>query len=227
MTSARVTAFFGDPFQVEVYDNMDLEFIDHDIAYDQAAMEFGYAMTPQVEMLNAWREDPVAVALRYMLPADDTRVKGLALDFAEQIVSDNNIVVLKRTILIQLIKVGRKFQLHGGHLQQELRYAINSAREAANYAYIEWGERRSPIESDYAARVVRDALRVVEFDEHRPSELYYAVQVSEYARTCRRTQQYRIGNYGDDEERWQIRRFINVMNACQDGKPWPPLEATP
>jgi hypothetical protein len=148
-------------------------------------------------------------------------------------------------VLVDLIVVGRRFQSGGGHLQQKLTAALDAAKEAVDTAYVEWAERRWPLESDYAAQVVRDALRVVGFYEQRPSELYYAVALAENARIAVAYHRSRamghpggdpevqaivtpghINDLKGDEMHWQIRRFIDVMNASQAGKPWPPVGAT-
>jgi len=195
-------------------------------------------------MFNAWVEHPVNVAIRYMIPYDDTRVKGLALDFAEHVLVECGANIKQYALLTRLIGVGRRFQSGGGHL--ELLEAINEAKEAVDEAYNKWAGRHWPLESDYAAQAVRDALRVVGFNEERPSEMYYTVALAENARIAIAYHQSQTRIYPDGdltnpehiplkhidsfkhaEMHWQIRRFIDVMNASQAGKRWPPIEATP
>jgi hypothetical protein len=246
MKSTEVISHFGENIRVKVYDDMSLEFLDHDIEYDEACLEFNYPKTPALELADAWVENPVNIALRHMIPRDDTRIKGLTLDFAEHVVSELGPALKQYELLIELLRVGRKFQSGGGHLQPDLLDAFQTAKEAANKAYIEWSERRWLLESDYAAKTVQDALRVVELEEHRPSELYHAVNLAENARIAvAYHRSHLIKHPGENFEKdltipisaieelkyaemhWQIRRFIDVMNASQAGKPWPPIGATP
>jgi hypothetical protein len=187
---------------------------------------------------HAWVESPINIAIRYMIPYDDTRVKGLALDFAEHVLVECDSGIRQRALLAKLIDVGRKYQSGGGHLQPELLDAYQTAKETVDKAHVEWSGRRWPLESEYAAQTVRDALRVIEFEEHRPSELYYAVTLAETARIAvappgenfekdATVAPSMINELKYDEMRWQIRRFIDVMNASQAGENWPPIEATP
>lgn len=246
MTSAIVTAHFGEDLQVEVHDDMSLDFLDYDLECDEAALEFGYPETHALELAHHWVENPVNVAIRYMIPYDDTHIKGLTLDFAEHVLVKCGADIKQRALLVKLIKVGRKFQSGGGRLQPELLDAVQTAKEAVNKAYHEWCERRWPLESDCAAQAIRDALRVVECEEHRTSEMYYAVIMAENARIAIAYHQSKTRIYPDGdltkpehipldqvdefkygEMRWQIRRFIDVMSAHQAGEDWPPLAATP
>jgi hypothetical protein len=246
MTSTIVTAHFGEDLQVEVYDDMSFEFLDYNLTHDQAALEFGYPETPAIELANAWVESPINIAIRHMIPYDDTRIKGLALDFAEHVLVKCDSGIRQRALLAKLIDVGRKYQSGGGYLQPGLLDAIQAAKEAVSKAYDEWKERRWPLESDYAAQAVRDALNVVWLEERRPLELYHAVALAENARIAvAYHQSHLIAPPGENFEKdatvapsminefkyaemhWQIRRFIDVMNASQAGEDWPPIEATP
>jgi hypothetical protein len=136
--SVIVTAQFGDQeFEVEIFHDGGLEFLDYDLAYDRAAFEFGYPVTNAIKLLNKWKSEPIDTIKR---------------QFHSPGINMFNILDKVRDdwfeYVIELIKEGHTFN-------------INAGLELKN------------------------------------------------------------------QTAWQIRRFVDLMEAIGQGLPWPPLEATP
>jgi len=245
MSSTQVTARFGDDFLVEVYDDLSLEFLDHDIQFDQAAHEFGYPETLAMELLKAWNDSPATIIIKYITHLYDTVIDGLILDFFEHVIPNRSITIEQQNILAKLLKTGRSFQsLNIKDVPLELQLAMEIATQGADSAYTRWKEHEAPLESDYAAQTIRDALRVIALETYRPCKIYYAVAAAETARICMAYYRYHIiypsdhfeheavshsmiNNFKNNEECWQVRRFIDIINAHQAGRDWPSVGATP
>lgn len=54
------------PFKHEITEDGELIFLDYDIEYDQAALEFGYSETPALVELRAWDRDPCCTLIEFV-----------------------------------------------------------------------------------------------------------------------------------------------------------------
>jgi hypothetical protein len=162
--------YWGDKFQVEVTRDGDLVFLDYDVEYDEACLEFSYPATSATKLLGRWRDNP------------------------------------SQTIV-------EKFELVHEQRERFTRdcwtHIVESTKDPAWTGLLPEAAREILAEAPNLTTVVGRAAWIAGdgASENDDSQEFMAAYSAEVA--------------------WQLRRFIDVMEALERGEDWPPLEATP
>lgn len=208
----------GERFQVEITRDGDLIFLDHDIEHDIAMAEFGDPETIAVRLSKKWQERPASVICKN-LGLSISELAHLTIDWAETLLPvfektnrldarlRNAIIYSRRLIEGKTTKdIADEFALSARDttfeyfgLKKQIAVAVHEASVVAALAY-SLTQKLSPFdESSHIRRLRLSAIKA----------------------------SIAAGNVGGTVQRhWQIRRFVDCMEAVQAGKPWPPLEAT-
>lgn len=200
--------------RIEILKDGNLYFPDNDIEYDITMTEFGEPETFAIQLFREWNSDRIEFILERLELSKQTIVM-LAADFADHV----------------LPLFEKEFPADG-----RPRKSIEGARIYASSIETE-GERQNSIKAFELAMKADDARHMAAGSGTR-SSLYaaYAAMSAGLAagshapaeNTVMSTASYAANaalNW-NEEYNWQIRRFVDCMEALQAGKPWPPLEIT-
>ena len=74
----------GQKFEIEIFEDGSLNFLDYDIAYDEGGLEFGYPKTEAIKLRELWFSDPgAAISIHFDIP--DNILALLAHDYSEHV----------------------------------------------------------------------------------------------------------------------------------------------
>ena len=213
-------------FDIKIDDDLDINFLDYDIQYDQAAYEFGYSRTPAIDLLERWGKNPVEMIIRYF-GLSRNQVVLLAADWAEH--------------------VWPIFHKHFPH-DKRVREAIIAARKSANSdlnkqsTEAAWYNAMKAInETDtydnnggamYAASSARDVAHASFSDDGwwglSESTSWYALHaVGHEASTGKIAIDYPGTVAYEAEKAWQVRHGLNVVKYVQGKRSdWPSVEVS-
>lgn len=204
--SVIVTAIYGDKsFQLQITRDGSLIFLDHDIEYDIAMVEFGEPSTTAIELMNNWKQEPYEIICKNIVLNERILIL-LIIDWAKHVLPIFEIEQPmdkrpKNAIVIASEYIKGKIKLHN---IIEARLNVWISVKTTRYA------------ARCAAEAIYKVLKTIEAAEES------ATFTTEVATSAARE----AANARREEAFWQIRRFIDVMKALQIGKPWPPLGAT-
>ena len=246
----------GKTMQLEVTRDGELVFLDHDISYDLAACEFGYKKTDSVYLHESWNDDPVGTLLVKLSRnvIEEKTIALIAIEWAEHVLPIFEYWHSRSRRPRFLLKASKEFIL--GKMSyldfQALRRKHNDL--GSGYGSRQIGPQTGSILArlaSYSASTVAlyaDKSKSATFDmthgvanlSHSASGYDFCLRndLSTAGKPVHRVQ----GLYGGAttfdrsqaikdaekvESNWQLRRFVDVMEALGQGLPWPPLEATP
>lgn len=199
----------NDNFLVRIHRDGAIEFLDHDIEYDLAMVEFGEPETYAIEVKHQWEEDPVWFFVRNFETTKE-HLLLLSIDFSEHAATKLKKPFSKDNRIIEAIKTLRKFKnrnTNKGEIKDMLA-VIYDMRSAA----IDDSLKK------VCDSIIYTSLNVIAYDtpgiDHSLFDLSTAAAIKSR------------GSHAEKERKWQIRRFVDCMASVQAGKPWPPLEAT-
>ena len=234
--SVIVTAYYnGGIFEVEIFRDGSLAFPGRNIEYEQTAAALGEQPSPVLQFEHLWESEPQepAVLIFHFLEIEKTYKIKFAADcvehvahFYQEIQKDNKVNNIVEMIMkfidgkLELVKI------------QDARYDINNfvtaAEENDSFRWFTACEAAAAA-SEWLAYGVEHGLDRSERGGLNTLELAASMSRESAA----------TGNSGNtdhgsekwkqallDERDWQIRRFVDCMEAIGQGLPWPPLEAT-
>ena len=239
--SVIATATFDDQsFEVEVFRDGSLEFLDQDLQYDAAAVEFGYAQTPALKFKQEWDCNAPKAIIDY-IPLSFEHLVLLGVDWAEHTIGVFPVdclieegVLRKQAPFAESMELARKYA-RGGFEDNELRKTI--FRLESYIATLIREQHQEP------ARIAARALWSI-LNATQAPDAFAAIEnirmVSEFsikAASLKYKEVYRehgpnwvvtFDGFGHDYEMvWQVQRFVDCMEAIGQGKDWPDLGATP
>ena len=233
--SAIVTATYkGETLDVEVFHNGHIEFPERDFQYEQAMAEFAPPGPASVQLYELWKKSPVNVICENLELPENSHVL-LAADYAEHVLYIYEDKYPGDLHPRKAIKATRKFT-RGEIDLSTLEKAREAAREAAWAAEVaaRAAAREAAWAAEVAARAAAWAVARAARAAARAAEAAEAAWAA--ARTAAWAAAYNISSdtdyvewqqARDAEVAWQVRRFVDVMEAVGQGLPWPPIEATP
>lgn len=215
MSAVFIADSFGEKFQVEITREGQMIFLDHDIEYDIAMAEFGEPESHAVTLRNQWIENPCDI-MALDLDVERPYLLLLAADWIERTVetfkknrSAETVTSLKQAIdAIKKFATGKIGKARLMKLTTATRKHGSSAMVAANNA-VKAALSDNVVDFSLALQGVAFTAPL-EFIHHDPKPQSHK-EVVEIQRK---------------EAAWQIRRFVDCMEAVQAGKRWPPLGAT-
>lgn len=193
----------NDSFRVRIYKDGAIKFLNHDIEYDLAMVEFGEPQTNAIEVKLQWEADPVWFFVRNM-ETTQSHLFQLAIDFCEHAMLQLDPTFSKNSILVNSISLLRKFN-DGTANELDL-----------DKSHDDIGNIFHKLENDRAKEVIQAIQSTIAL---ATNVIFRFESVSTLTRRSMR-------RYAKKELKWQIRRFVDCMASVQAGKPWPPLEAT-
>lgn len=234
--SIIVTAeFHGQELKVEITRDLDMIFLDYDLEYDQAALEFGYPETDAVRLTRIWQSVPIRVVEENLVIPGMVRML-VACDWVEHVLpifekrsvkfvryKPRMIVETIRRSLVDAIKSGAdlesKHPLWGtGGTLVKLRDEAVSAR-LTHSGYHGYAAEQVARGAEFLASGFDTSLEVSSSAASAFS--WYDPDPNIFPEADRRKPKL------EAEFLWQIRRLVDVFGAMQAGEPLPPMEATP
>lgn len=228
MSTIFTARYLFDDFEVEITREGNLLFLDYDVQYDVVMAEFGEPETVAVMLLEEWKDDPLDVICR-RLGLEKQPLIYLAADWAEHVLPEFQDYDKDDKRPEEAIKIARKCAEEIGTPEEgkaiAATEAAHNARMAAENAR-DWASRSAAASA--ATSAFWAAKAAAEIFYSKPQSIVY---VSDAARAAQRAAARAHAGRREAarlaELAWQIRRFVDCMEAVQSGKPWPPLGATP
>lgn len=184
------------------------------IDYDTSMVEFGEEPSYLMDFIREWKDDPISTVIRYLLSSDT--YAPLAADFAEHVLPIYESRVSykhPRNAITALRKYLKKEMYH-----QTLMTHLHSVTP-------QWD---IPVPAEWVARATQNAI--------------YSIPIAGGSVSARKAAEQAVWaaayNASMDngspeflaakatEKAWQMRRFLDCIEAIRSGKTWPPLSAT-
>lgn len=226
-----------EPFNVRIFKDGKMEFQDYDFDYDMLMASMGDEETKAVHLFNRWQENPLAVILR------EPDLEGV--EYENSIAIGTHIETKpndRRNVKSQLVAsfCAHHIAIHETGLRDFDRWIpgyviaiiqahslgkqINDQQKANVLSHIRL-MGNSYHDSSWPLALSR-AARIAFGDDY--------LQVYDVAISASRAYANNAGSYSSDEfekaleeeKSWQLRRFIDVVSAYQEGRPFPGVEET-
>jgi len=223
--SAILTAILDKKsFLVEITREGQIFFPNYNIEYDLAMAEFGEPETVAIRIYNRWNKHPTDPILN-MLDIEIKTIVLIAADWAEHVLPifekehpndprPRNAIQAARHFLDLDDEIG-KIELI------DLRESAMRAREDSATAAAD-----AALAAAEAADTALEAKKVAAWGAMEASRVSQAAMEAAASDHTLRFDSTEWLTVFISEESWQARRFVDVMEALQAGKPWPPLKAT-
>jgi len=221
MSVVLETTYEGETFEVEVFHDGHIEFPDRDLRHEQAMAEFTDDESAVLRFYNLWKKSPTKVIFE-SLELPENSVPRLAADYAEHVlpICEHECPGDPRPRLA--IEAVRKFI--AGEIK---RPALEQVLVAAAEAWVAEAAADSAAAAAWvAARVAVDAADAVEAAWAADVAARVASRAAaRKASSDRHSQEWRQAY--DAESAWQVRQFVNAMEAIGQGFDWPDMKVTP
>jgi hypothetical protein len=219
--SVIVTANHGETFEVEVFHDGHIEFPDRDLQFEQAMEEFTNSDSCVVQLDRQWEEFPANVIFEKFELPENSEVR-LAADCAEHVLHlyenkyprdfrPRNAIEATRKFVageIDLETLEKYKSAAGAAWAVAGAWAAAGARAAAAAA---WAADAAATAADAAATAAWAAVVAARAVAHSVSP---DNDSPEWQQAC------------DAEVAWQIRRFVDCMEAVGQGFNWPDMKVT-
>jgi hypothetical protein len=232
--------YAGEAFEVEVFHNGHIEFPGRNLQHEQAMAEFTDSESAVMKLYDMWKESPTKVIFEN-LELPENSVPRLAADYAEHVQHLYEREYEKDRRIRDVIEATRKFV--AGEIDE---LALEKARAAAlaaevaaeaawvaalaagGWAAVETAARAAASTSARAAVWAAVMAAGVGVAEHAVASTSaraaawaaaYSVSSDDYSPKWHRA--------FDIERAWQIRRFVDAMEAIGQGFDWPDIKVTP
>lgn len=241
MTEITKVECYGDLISVDLDRDGALTFVGFDPNYARAMQEFGEPVSPCENLLLTWQNDRRvfivykcgimnAVLLNFANDCIDHYIHVIGADSRALAILENAVESIRAFIW------GYTGLYHGlestvvEDLVKKLNLAHGSTWDLENdraYSSIAYS----------AGKAIMACLDMIEYDEHlkciqRKLDPYvysdYKLEriESKIKEKILIALQYETKDEYESEVLWQLRRFADVIDAINQGKPWPPVEAT-
>lgn len=213
-------------FTAEICKNGSMKLIGYDdLEYDLSMHEFGEPATAAVQLLETWQKNPIDFIQHVIFYMIDKR--RLASDYAQHVLwiyydryEDDSrpkqiFKAIDDVISGRLSTRGKTWDA----VVEMTRSILNKSAK----------DGLSTFATDLAARAMRDAVGVATGDENLTSVAKTARAAVGHFHTTRTVTKEDIEEFNawqKQELAWQVRRFVDCLDAVQSKKPWPPLEDT-
>lgn len=219
---------------VEITREGNIYFPENDIEYELSLAEFGEEKTTAILLYDEWIENPIGVLCHNLFDTIGSRNLALiAADWAEHVLHFFETAFPKDRRPRAAIKAIRDFYSKH-YIQADTKKTLNDVEAAENEAenlnitaYLAAGAARTALYVLYLSERTNRTTHAVEYD------IKWAGTQTSWNAFQAYAQSFQPG--ASDLEReaakkverdWQIRRFVDCMEAVQAEKPWPPLKVT-
>lgn len=223
--------------KVEITRSGNLLFPNVDIEYDLAMAEFGEPKTPEIDLYEKWKKCDASVIVRNLFNIDSNTLVLLAADCAEHV--------------LHLFESYSHGNMRARYALESIRYFVGSEAMDLTKNILSPGDIRGTLLSMWteiskdtrapayaAAKALQSVARATAGAELQLIQVASAWQeeVVESLLAARTAAGYQASVKvsskefvlaAEAERLWQIRRFVDIMEADRAKKPWPPLRVTP
>jgi hypothetical protein len=236
MSVVLTAQFAGEALDVEVFHDGAIAFPGRDFRYEQATAEFGFPETPAVQLHRFWTIYPINVIFDHFWQIDINSWL-LTADYAEHVLhfyEDEYPEDSRPRSLVAAIRSHAALEADSKEFTQAL--IENMAYDVWNRAWHSWRSmQRQALTAHaltahaYRLRPAVEAARAVRAAaawSSRANAAGVAADTVAYSISLDPdSPEWRVAR--DSETAWQVRRFVDVMEAIGQGLPWPPMGATP
>jgi hypothetical protein len=219
------------PVQLEITRDGELIFLDYNITHDLAALEFGYPDTDATKFYAKWQERPVG-AICYNLGLDKDTLRSLAADWAEHVLPFFELEYPEDKRPRLAIEAARDFV--AGKIDRD---ALDDAGMAARGATSRWPAQMAE-EAELAAgaafwvtaKLASESASEAASESAWAAEAAWAAQEAAWAAGAAWAAEAAARaetNRKAVETAWQVRRFVDCMEAIGQGFDWPDMKVTP
>lgn len=211
--------------RIEIGKDGNIYFPDNDIEYDLTMTEFGEPRTFAIELFEEWNFDKIEFILEKLGLSKQTMIM-LSADFAEHVLHFFEEVFPEDDRPRRSIEGARIYALsietESERLNSKKAFELAMMADGAR-SMVAGSGTYSALNAAYAAAQAGFAA-----GSHVRTEHTVANVASYAAKSTSAPDYYSAGVPSDwgKEYAWQIRRFVDCMEALQAGKPWPPMEIT-
>lgn len=223
MSTLLTATYEGNEYKIELDRDGNFFFVDYDIDYDLAMMEFGEPQTKAIIFRDKLKKSPVDCLIEYFGLDIDSMVM-LAADFAEHVLYRQSQIYGEESIVYKLdvksIFLARNWKSNDISLRDFGEHIDDSSAFAKTGHPASWALRAA------LRAKVQPVAEKQKLDEKTASAAQWAAECSlDLARWDDERSRF-DDSLEEKEKQWQIRRFIDCISAIRSGKPWPPLSAT-
>jgi len=231
--SAIIDATYeGETFEVEIFHDGHIEFPGRNLQHEQAMAEFTDSESAVLRFYNLWKESPTKVIFEN-LELPENSIPRLAADYAEHILYLYENKYRGDLRPRNAINAARKFvagEIDRPTLEKAAWVAEAAAGRKAAGAAAAWVAEAA---ADSAAAAAAWAAARVAVDAADAVEAAWAAGAAARAAWAAA---YNVSSEADSPEwqqardvevAWQIRRFVDVMEAIGQGFDWPDMKVTP
>lgn len=214
----------GETFEVEIFHDGAIEFPGHDLQYEQAEAEFTRSKSAAVQLYDLWKEKPTDVIFENLELPENSNL-SLAADYAEHVlyIFENErrgdlrprkaIEAIRKFIVGEIDRKAAKKAESAAWASAAAAWASAAAARAASAAA--WAASAASVKAASAADASWAASQAEKAAAKAAAHNVSADEDSEEWQ-----QAY------DAEVAWQVRRFVDCMEAVGQDLPWPNLKAT-
>jgi hypothetical protein len=217
----------GEKFEIEIDDDLDMNFLNYDIQYDRAAEEFGYGSTPALSLLKNWKNVPIELIIEeFGLPRDCVTL--LAADWAERVFPIFHRKFPYDYRVYEAVSTARK-PINSRAEKQTAEAAWYQVMRSASWATGSVAHEGAK----HAALAVQGAIHSAFSHEQWKSLAISAAEEALLAVVCEKmgaklVYEYRDCHTGIIERAWQIRHGMKAVEYAQGlRKDWPSVEVLP
>lgn len=226
-------------FDIKITREGELVFLDYDIECDFLRAELGETATPAIKLANEWIEDPIEFIVDIIQSNYPNIVKEIsipmAIDFVEHILpayEKGLSLPLESSTLRHTVKYARAFADNNVDRKKLYDYGTKLLKESEQAYKVSTGSNYFPPE--YAAAWAGYMLTKYILLNYKYRRMFDLYEISKDCALVMMKNRVRGKSFVEDKKdegyqreiSWQIRRSVDVMEALQDAKPWPPFEDT-
>lgn len=239
MSFVTTAEYADESLKIEITRNGEIIFLDRDIEYELAMVEFGEHKTQAVMLFEKWRDGDIYVITENLPEIKKELITLFAADCAEHVVTVYEAIAgYNKKAASDAIRSAR---CELGEIEpvpgiSSPGYAGNIAMNQANVLFKSMadhigGARFAASKSaEAAARVALAALALEHKDDYKwCSEIIESLHSSRAAGAYSVSWKQESTEYSiayQEERLWQIRRLVDLVNASGTENTKPPLEAT-
>jgi hypothetical protein len=219
----------GETFEVEVFHDGHIEFPGLNLRHEQAMAEFTDSESAVLRFYNLWKESPTKVIFGN-LELPENSVLSLAADYAEHVLHLYEREYKKDRRIRDAIEATRKF-VAGEIDRPTLDEAMEVAWAAGAAAAAAWAAGAAASSAQAAAQAAAWATKWAAKSWAAKSwAASSAAQAAAQAAAWNASSDVGSAEWQQAyavETAWQVRRFVDVMEAIGQGFDWPGMKVTP
>lgn len=198
------------------------------LEYDIAFVAMGGNESPALKLTRRWEADPISVTTSYLIGQGQKRFQLylLSLDWAEHVLYIYKAMFPgQHKRLLKMLQTARGAYRSGAHATTLIKNQVNACATAAvdlanSHTLHTYHKQTTAWSAWHAVTALSNAVH-----EDPNNCAYRAASATARIKGLEQgTEAFEIAT--KKERAWQIRRMVDIVEATNEGKPWPPMEAT-